>query len=135
VQRTEFAIEVRGLTRTFTTKGPAWARSTVEAVRGLDFTVARGELVAFVGPNGAGKSTTVRVLTTLLPPTSGEARVAGHDVVTAATDVRRAIGYVGQGTGSGPYHRVRDELVTQGLAQRMTRADSNRRADEMLELL
>jgi ABC-2 type transport system ATP-binding protein len=130
VHSTEFAIEVAGLTRTFTTKG-----EIVEAVRGLDFAVARGELVAFVGPNGAGKSTTVRILTTLVPPTSGEARVAGHDVVTAATEVRRSIGYVGQGTGSGPYHRVRDELVTQGLAQRMTRGDARRRADELLEML
>jgi ABC-2 type transport system ATP-binding protein len=134
VQRTtfQFAIEVRGLTRSFPARGKA---GPVEAVRGLDFTVEPGELVAFLGPNGAGKSTTVRILTTLLPPTSGTARVNGLDVVTAGAEVRRAIGYVGQGTGTGPYHRVRDELVTQGLAQRMTRAASAARADELLGLL
>jgi ABC-2 type transport system ATP-binding protein len=135
VQRTKFqpAIDVRGLACTFpaTRHGP----EPVHAVRGLDFTVEPGELVAFLGPNGAGKSTTVRILTTLLAPTAGEARVAGYDVVHEAADVRRAIGYVGQGTGSGPYHRVHEELVTQGLAQRMTRAASRSRADELLVML
>jgi ABC-2 type transport system ATP-binding protein len=135
VQRTTFksAIEVRGLGCTF----PATRHSAepVHAVKGLDFTVEPGELVAFLGPNGAGKSTTVRILTTLLAPTAGEARIAGHDVVREPADVRRAIGYVGQGTGSGPYHRVRDELVTQGLAQRLTRAAARARADELLVML
>ncbi len=134
MQRTTLkpAIEVRALNRSFRVKGRA---EPVEAVRGIDFTVATGELVAFLGPNGAGKSTTVRILTTLVPPTSGEARVAGFDVVREGAEVRRRIGYVGQGTGSGPYHRVRDELVTQGLAQRMPRRAAADRADELLELL
>src|SRR5690554_6647198 len=68
-------IHARDITRTFKTKsGP------VEAVRGLSLDVAEGELVAFLGPNGAGKSTSVRMLTTLLPLTSGSALVGGHDV-------------------------------------------------------
>lgn len=123
-------IHARDLTRTFKTKsGP------VEAVRGLSLDVAEGEMVAFLGPNGAGKSTSVRMLTTLLPLTSGSASVGGHDVVADPAGVRRKIGYVGQGTGSGPYHRVRDELVTQGRAQRMTAAAAQRRADELLGML
>ena len=56
-------------------------KETVEAVKGVDIDVAPGELVAFLGPNGAGKSTTLRMLTTLLPPTSGRAWVAGRDIV------------------------------------------------------
>ncbi len=135
MQRTEFkeAIAVRGLTCTF----PATRHQPqpVEAVKGVDFTVQRGELVAFLGPNGAGKSTTVRVLTTLLPPTSGEVRVAGLDVVRESAAVRRTIGYVGQGGGAGAYHRVREELVIQGLAQRMTKRASHDRADELLVML
>jgi ABC-2 type transport system ATP-binding protein len=123
-------IHARDLTRTFKTKtGP------VEAVRGLSLDVAEGELVAFLGPNGAGKSTSVRMLTTLLPLTSGSANVGGHDVVTDPAGVRRRIGYVGQGTGSGPYHRVRDELVTQGRAQRMSTVAARKRADELLGML
>lgn len=123
-------IHARDLTRTFRTKtGP------VEAVRGLSLDVAEGELVAFLGPNGAGKSTSVRMLTTLLPRTSGSANVGGHDVVSDPAGVRQSIGYVGQGTGSGPYHRVRDELVTQGRAQRMSTTAARKRADELLFML
>lgn len=123
-------IHARDLTRTFKTKS-----GTVEAVRGLSLDVAEGELVAFLGPNGAGKSTSVRMLTTLLPLTSGSALVGGHDVERAPGEVRRRIGYVGQKTASGPYHRVRDELVTQGRAQRMTAAEAKTRADELLGML
>ena len=64
----------------------------VHAVQGIDLTVAAGELVALLGPNGAGKSTTLRMLTTLIPPTSGTARVAGFDVVRQQREVRKRIG-------------------------------------------
>ena len=120
-------IRTRGLTRRFKVK-----RRVVDAVRGLDLDVAKGELVAFLGPNGAGKSTSLRMLTTLLPPTSGEARIAGHDIRSDAEAVRRRIGYVGQGNGAGPYFRVRDELVTQGRCYGFTPAESRRRADDLL---
>lgn len=123
-------IHARDLTRTFKTKA-----GSVEAVRGLSLDVAEGELVAFLGPNGAGKSTALRMLTTLLPPSSGSASVGGHDVVSDPAAVRRQIGYVGQGTGSGPYHRVRDELVSQGRAQRMSTMAARKRADELLGML
>jgi len=71
-------IHARGLTKTFQRK-----KETIHAVKEVDVDVGRGELVAFLGPNGAGKSTTLRMLTSLLPPTAGTAEVAGHDVVSA----------------------------------------------------
>jgi ABC-2 type transport system ATP-binding protein len=124
------AIQARELTRTFKTKaGP------VEAVRGVSFDIREGELVAFLGPNGAGKSTATRMLTTLMPLTSGGARIAGFDVEREPDAVRKKIGYVGQGTGSGPYHRVLDELLVQGAAQRMDRAAARTRAKELLAML
>jgi ABC-2 type transport system ATP-binding protein len=124
---TDQAIVTRGLTRHFTTR-----KQTVEAVTGLDLEIGQGELVAFLGPNGAGKSTTLRMLTTLIPPTSGSATVAGHDVVTGQRDVRRAIGYVGQGNGAGHQQRGRDELISQGRAHGLSRRDAHRRADELV---
>jgi ABC-2 type transport system ATP-binding protein len=120
-------IHASELTRQFKVK-----KETVEAVKGISLDVAEGELVAFLGPNGAGKSTSVRMLTTLLEPTSGSATVAGHDVRADAPAVRKAMGYVGQGAGAGAYHKVRDELVTQGLAQRMTANAAKKRADELI---
>jgi ABC-2 type transport system ATP-binding protein len=130
IEENEMMIQARDLTRSFKAK-----TGTVEAVRGLTLEVEEGELVAFLGPNGAGKSTSVRMLTTLLPPTSGSAQVAGHDVTAEASAVRRQIGYVGQGSGAGQYHKVRDELLTQGAAQRMTAAESRKRADELIGML
>ncbi|HUL70639.1 MAG TPA: ATP-binding cassette domain-containing protein [Gemmatimonadales bacterium] len=80
-------LETQGLTRQFD------GRTAVDA---LTLTVQRGEVFALLGPNGAGKTTTIKMLTTLLPPTSGSARVAGFDIVRQAAQVRRAIGYVPQ---------------------------------------
>jgi ABC-2 type transport system ATP-binding protein len=83
----ENAIEVIGLRKSF---------GEVEAVRGVDFEVPAGEVFGFLGPNGAGKTTTINMLCTLTRPTSGIARVAGHDVATERDDVRRHIGLVFQ---------------------------------------
>ena len=122
------AIRTSALTQTYSRHG-----QTVEAVRGLDLEVADGELVAFLGPNGAGKSTTLRMLTTLLPPTSGSAQVAGYDVVTEHRQVRRSIGFVGQGNAAGPQQRGRDEVIAQGRAHGLSRARASARAEELLE--
>lgn len=121
-------IRTAGLTRHFTR-----GRSTVEAVRGLDLEIAAGELVAFLGPNGAGKSTTLRMLTTLIAPTSGTAEVAGHDVVAKQAQVRRSIGYVGQGNAAGHQFRGRDELMCQARAHRLSRRAARARTEELLE--
>ena len=120
-------IHTEQLTRHFVSK-----KETVEAVKGVDIDVAPGELVAFLGPNGAGKSTTLRMLTTLLPPTSGRAWVAGASIVDEPALVRSRIGYIGQGSGGGHSFRVRDELVMQGRFYGMSSADAmsaGRRAD------
>ncbi len=122
-------IQTRGLSRTFKSKaGP------VEAVRDLTLEVGEGELVAFLGPNGAGKSTSLRMLTTLLTPTAGEATVVGHDIRKDPTGVRQRIGYVGQGNGGGHYHRVRDELVNQGRAYGQDGTSAKQHADALLEV-
>lgn len=123
-------IHARGLTRVFTMK-----KARVEAVRGIDLDVEAGQLVAFLGPNGAGKSTTLRMLTTLLPPTSGTATVAGRDVARDPAGVRARIGYVGQKNSAGENHRVRDELVTQGRCYGLSTSQAVSRAAELLAQL
>ena len=99
-------IESRGLRRVYKTR-----KEEVEAVRGVDFEVEAGEIVGFLGPNGAGKTTTLRMLTTLLEPTGGEATVAGHDLRTDPVGVRRLIGYVAQGGSTDPEARAGEEIV------------------------
>ena len=125
---TQPVIRTAGLTKTF-----ARHKQTVQAVRGLELEVHDGELVAFLGPNGAGKSTTLRMLTTLIEPTSGTAQVAGYDVVRDRRGVRRSIGYVGQGNAAGHVQRGRDEIVSQARAHGLGRSAANARADELLE--
>src|SRR5213079_3728847 len=121
------AIEARGLERTF--------KGGVEAVRGIDLSVAEGEVFGFLGPNGAGKTTTVRMLCTLLPPTAGSARVAGVDVVADPAEVRRRIGVALQEIGLDPVQTGRELLELQcglyGLTGRRGRA----RAAELLALV
>jgi len=123
-------IHAAGLTRHFVSK-----KETVEAVKGVDIDVAAGELVAFLGPNGAGKSTTLRMLTTLLPPTSGTAQVAGASITEDPASVRSRIGYIGQGDGGGHSFRVRDELVMQGKFYGLNSSDSASRATELMQTL
>jgi ABC-2 type transport system ATP-binding protein len=123
-------IHTNKLTKTFTVK-----KETVEAVKGVDLDVAPGELVAFLGPNGAGKSTTLRMLTTLLKPTSGSATVAGVDVGKDPAGVRARIGYIGQGNGGGHSYRVIDELIMQGRFHGMNTTDAKARAETLMASL
>src|SRR5699024_8674258 len=97
-------ITARALEKTFYRNN-----EPVYAVKGVDVDVAKGELVAFLGPNGAGKSTTLRMLTSLLTPTSGSAQVTGWDVAKNPAQVRSGIGFIGQGNGGGHSYRVLDE--------------------------
>jgi ABC-2 type transport system ATP-binding protein len=123
-------INARDLTRTFRARG-----RTVEAVRGVDLDVAAGELVGFLGPNGAGKTTTLRMLTTLLEPTAGEATVAGCDLRKDPLGVRRRIGYVAQGGGTTPELKVIEELVLQGRFYGLSKADAVARSAELMARL
>jgi ABC-2 type transport system ATP-binding protein len=120
-------IEARGLTKTFPTKG-----GPVEAVRGIDLTVSPGEIVGLLGPNGAGKTTTLRMLTTLLRPTSGTATVAGADLLREPRTVRSRIGYVAQiGAVPAPGTRLGEELVAQARLQGMSKPAAVERLQEL----
>jgi ABC-2 type transport system ATP-binding protein len=102
----EAAISVRGLTREYVTRSffGGVARTT-QALAGIDFDVSRGELFGLIGPNGAGKTTTIKILTTLLTPTSGDAKILGLDVRKDLYEIRRRIGIVFGGE-RGLYNRV-----------------------------
>ncbi len=117
-------IEVQGLTKIYGNKA---------AIQDLTFTVEQGEVMGFLGPNGAGKTTTMRVLSCFLPPTSGRAKVAGHDILTHSLAVRRRIGYL-------PEHvpLYTDLTVTQYLnfvaeAKGLSRLTRRKRVGEVIE--
>ncbi len=105
----------------------------VRAVDGVDLQVDAGEIFGFLGPNGAGKSTTVRMLTTLLRPTSGTATVAGYDVVKAADQVRRSIGVALQDAAIDPLMTGTELLRLQAVLYGLPRAMHGIRAGELLE--
>ncbi len=94
-------IKVSGLTKTY---------AGVTAIKDLDFTVAKGEIVGFLGPNGAGKSTTMRILSCFLPATSGRASVAGFDVASQSREVRSRVGYMPENVALYPEMRVQEYL-------------------------
>ncbi|MCR3722552.1 MULTISPECIES: ATP-binding cassette domain-containing protein [Prauserella salsuginis group] len=123
-------IKARGLQRRFTSRG-----RTVDAVKGVDIDVTEGELVGFLGPNGAGKTTTLRMLTTLLTPTAGEAEVAGCDLRADPVGVRKRIGYVAQGGGTGPECKVAEEIELQGRLYGLSKADAIARGKVLTEQL
>jgi len=124
VEERSNGIEVQGLVREYK-KGP-------RAVDGIDLTVAPGEIYGFLGPNGAGKSTTVHVLTTLLPPTAGTARVGGYDVVKEGPKVRSLIGVALQEAALDPLLTGRDHLRLQATLQGVPKARRRIQADELL---
>jgi ABC-2 type transport system ATP-binding protein len=119
------AIEVRGLAREF--------KGGITAVAGIDIDVAPGEIYGFLGPNGAGKSTTVHMLTTLLPPTAGSARVGGFDIVKDGPAVRRTIGAALQEAALDPLLTGREHLRLQLALHSVPRAERSARVDELLE--
>jgi ABC-2 type transport system ATP-binding protein len=123
-------IETHDLRRTFKSR-----KSEVEAVRGVDLNVGAGEIFGFLGPNGAGKTTTLRMLATLLTPTSGEATVAGADLRREPQAVRERIGYVPQGGSTDPAETGRGELVLQCRLYGMNKSDAQARAAEVLAAL
>ena len=127
-------ISARGLVQTFHSKRGR-TKVEVRAVDGVDLEVADGEVVAFLGPNGAGKTTTLRMLTTLLRPTSGTATVAGYDVVAQAAQVRASIGYVSQAGAAFSQALAGDEVTDHGMLYGMSRADAVRRGQDLFDRL
>jgi ABC-2 type transport system ATP-binding protein len=117
-------VEAEGLVRRF---------GNIVAVDGIDLVVRQGEVFGFLGPNGAGKSTTVRMLTTLLRPSRGTARVAGHDVITEAAAVRRAIGVALQDAAIDPLMTGRELLRLQSVLHGLARSEASSRGEELLE--
>jgi ABC-2 type transport system ATP-binding protein len=119
------AIQIRGLVRKF--------KGGITAVAGIDLDVAPGEIYGFLGPNGAGKSTTVHMLTTLLPPTAGSAKVGGFDIVDEGAKVRATIGAALQEAALDPLLTGREHLKLQLALHGIPRDERPRRTDELLE--
>ena len=105
------------------------------AVDDISFTVEAGEIFAFLGPNGAGKSTTIKVLITLLAPTSGTATIDGHDIARQAPEVRRAIGYVPQVISVDGTLTASENLMLMARLYDIPRAERKERVREMLAFL
>ncbi len=124
------AVEASGLVKTYP---GGRGRPSVRALDGLDLTVPAGTVHGLLGPNGAGKTTTTKVLTTLSTATSGTATVAGRDVSREADAVRRAVGYVSQGTGADPLLTPRENLVMAARLRGASRTGASERAEELLD--
>jgi ABC-2 type transport system ATP-binding protein len=107
----------------------------VRAVDGVTFAVEEGELFGFLGPNGAGKTTTIRILATLLKPTSGKARVAGFDVVRQSHEVRKRLGVALQAPTLDAFSTGRETLELAGRLHRLPSTEIRRRTHELLELM
>jgi ABC-2 type transport system ATP-binding protein len=120
------AIQTRALSRTY---------AALVAVQDLTFEVEQGAIFGLLGPNGAGKSTTIKMLTTLLPPSSGAAVVAGYDIVRQPADVRRRIGYVPQLVSADGGLTGRENLALSAKLYRVPRAERGRRIREALTFM
>jgi len=121
-------IEVSGLRKAYRTRRGRKG-SKVEAVRGVDFAVERGEIFGFLGPNGAGKSTTLKMLATLIPPDGGEAVIAGADLRRDPVLVRQRIGFVAQSSGTYDQSNARRDLVHQARMCGVAKPEARRLAE------
>jgi ABC-2 type transport system ATP-binding protein len=122
-----FAVETKGLRKEFS--------GEIEAVAGIDLDVNEGEVFGFLGPNGAGKTTTVRMLTTLLAPSSGVASVMGFDLYKDKHAIRRSIGVALQEAGLDPLSTGRELLVLQGQLNGLTSGEAKRRSGDLLGIV
>jgi ABC-2 type transport system ATP-binding protein len=118
-------IEVRELTKSF-------ARHT--AVKGIDFSVQKGEIVGFLGPNGAGKTTTMRMLTGYLPATSGSATINGYDIFRQSLEARRCIGYMPENVPLYEDMRVREFLKYRASLKGLSNRDGRNRVNEVIDV-
>lgn len=129
-------IETQGLKKNFNSRDQKTGKTQlVEAVKGINLQVREGEIFGFLGPNGAGKTTTLRMLTTLIPPTEGQARVAGHDLLQEPVRVREKIGYVSQVGGVDGHCTGRENILLQAQLYGMSRSAAEKRTAELLVAL
>ena len=126
---TEIAIEVENLVKVYQPR----RRPPVRAVDGMNFEVGRGQIFGLLGPNGAGKTTIIRILATLLQPTSGRARILGYDVVDRPLEVRRRISVVLQESAVEMFLTVRDNLLTFARFHGITGKEARQRAHDVME--
>lgn len=108
-------------------------KNTVEAVKGIDLEVKKGQIFGFLGPNGAGKTTTLEMLTTLLTPTSGEAKVVGFDLLKEPQKIRERIGFVSQTGGADSSTNAYENLILQARLYNLSSAEAKSRAEELVE--
>lgn len=123
-QSTNIAIETKGLYKSY---------GKLKVLEGVDLKVERGTIMALLGPNGAGKTTTVKILSTLLTPDGGEAKILGNDVVADADAVRSVIGLTGQYAAVDEYLTGKENLKMMGRLYHLSHKDAARRTDELLE--
>lgn len=123
-------LTTKNLRKTFGTK-----KEIIESVKDVSITINAGEIFGFIGPNGAGKTTTMRMLSTLLLPTSGSATIAGFDLIQDAQNVRRSIGYVSQTGGLDQHFTARENLIFQGRLYDLSKHEAAQRAQELIKAL
>ena len=128
----DLVIETKGLRKTFISKGRG-GKKEVEAVKGIDLAVRKGEIFGFLGPNGAGKSTTQKMLSTLLCPTGGEAKVLGYDLATQQEQIRQNIGCVSQAGGADLSSTGVENLVLQAQLYGLDSLAAKKYASEFVE--
>jgi ABC-2 type transport system ATP-binding protein len=129
-------IETRELRKSYRSpQGKDRKAQMVEAVKGIDLQVHEGEIFGFLGPNGAGKTTTLRMLSTLIPPTSGQAFIAGYDLIKESAQVRKNIGYVSQAGGTDFTATARENLMLQARLYGMSRRTAEVRVKELIAIL
>jgi ABC-type multidrug transport system ATPase subunit len=136
-EMSEFALQVENLVKVYQPRGLRMRRSkrvAVRAVDGLSFEVKRGQIFGLLGPNGAGKTTTLKVLNTLIRPTSGRASVLGYNVVAQPLEVRRRISVVIQESAVDLFLSTLDNLLTFARFHSVPAADAQRRAEKVMDL-
>ena len=128
----DLVIQTSGLRKTFFSKGRG-GKKEVEAVKGIDLSVMKGEIFGFLGPNGAGKSTTQKMLSTLLCPTGGEAKVLGYDLAEQQEQIRQNIGCVSQAGGADLSSTGLENLILQAQLYGLDDLTAKKYASEFVE--
>lgn len=123
-------LQTKDLRKTYLAKK---GKETVEAVKGIDLTVTKGQIFGFLGPNGAGKTTTLQMVTTLLSPTSGHATVVGYDLLKEPEKIREHIGYVSQAGGADSSTNAIENLIMQARLYGISAVQAEKRAKELID--